>query len=42
MAFAEIEGYGLSFHSGTIIPALLSDVGGDNMVCYLNKLVASS
>ncbi|KAK0601657.1 hypothetical protein LWI29_026148 [Acer saccharum] len=28
---SQIEGYGLSFHSGTIIPALLSDVGGDNM-----------
>ncbi|KAK1582283.1 hypothetical protein Q3G72_013575 [Acer saccharum] len=35
MAFAEIEGYGLNFHIGTIIPALLSAMGGDNMVATI-------
>ncbi|KAK1555321.1 hypothetical protein Q3G72_024820 [Acer saccharum] len=33
-AFVKIEGYGLDFHIGTIIPPLLSAMGGDNMIQF--------
>ncbi|TXG60517.1 hypothetical protein EZV62_015090 [Acer yangbiense] len=37
----EIEDYGLNFHIGTIIPALLSAMGGDNMIIWdgVNSIV---
>lgn len=32
-ALAEVAGPGLNFHLGTILPALLSAMGGDDKVC---------
>jgi hypothetical protein len=37
-ALAEVAGPGLNFHLGTVLPALLSAMGGEEKVCWLDEL----
>jgi hypothetical protein len=36
-ALAEVAGSGLNCHLSTVLPALLSAMGGDDKVCRLNE-----
>jgi hypothetical protein len=38
-ALAEVAGPGLNFHLGTVLPALLSAMDGDDKVCRLNDYI---